>query len=280
MMITAIVLPVDPNEPIRLEQLDQHDPSAYSRLVGGGPFEVANLERPEASLYFDEEGKRKDFPVNARATTLLWAHNGAFRGRDMIVGPAFIVGPVNRHGDDRTVPDDLVDLLLHTKRYRVQVQTESDTRWNEIGEVFTEWLEPYVYAVQLAQREAAVQEVRVVPELDDELRKTWFMLGRDNPWIREAYDPPFRIDSFVGCFSIEELEEKIGHGNWSLGSAFYYQDLCFINQVNGGDEWLTIRHGIAFESITFSSIIERGEFASFIRRLLAASKEQCQDLRY
>jgi hypothetical protein len=279
-VITAIVLRVDPNEPIRLEQLDQHDPSAYSRLVGGGPFEVANLERPEASLYFDEEGKRKNFPVNARATTLLWAHNSAFRGRDAIVGQAFIVGPVNRHGDDRTAPEDLVALLLHTKRYRVQVQTEGDTRWNGDAEVFTNWLEAYTYGVQFAQREAAVNEVRVVPELDDELRKTWFMLGRDNPWIREAYDPPFRIDSFVGCFSIEELEERLGYGNWSLGSAFYYRDLCFINQINGGDEWLTIRHGIAFESITFGPSIEEGRFASLIRRLLTASKEQCQELTY
>ena len=279
-MITAIVLPIDPNEPIRLEQLDQHDLSAYCRLVGGGPIEVANLERPEASLYFDEEGKGKNFPVNARATTLLWAHNSAFRGGDVIVGPAFIVGPVNQHGDDRTAPEDLIDLLLHTERYRVQVQTEGDTRWNKDKEVFTEWLEAYVYAVQLAQRETAVEEVRVVPELDDGFRKTWFMLGRDNPWIREAYDPPFRIDSFVGCFSIEELEERVGHGNWSLGTSFYYRDLCFINQINGGDEWLTIRHGFAFESITFGPSIEEGRFASIIRRLLAASEEQCRELTY
>jgi hypothetical protein len=67
---------------------------------------------------------------------------------------------------------------------------------------------------------------------------------------------------------------------WSLGTALYYQDLCLINQVDGGDEWLTIRHGVAFESITFGPFIEDGEFESLIDRLLSATKAQCLALEY
>jgi hypothetical protein len=43
-------------------------------------------------------------------------------------------------------------------------------------------------------------------------------------------------DSFHECYMLTALEERIGHGNWLLGTAFFYRDLCFINQVNGGDE--------------------------------------------
>jgi Domain of unknown function (DUF3846) len=278
-MLTAIVIPVNLQQPIRQQQFHKNDLDAYRQLVGGH-LEVISLDRPPASLYFNEEGKLLDLPVNIRATTILWAHNSAFRSEDAIMGPAFIVGPVDRHGDDQTAPLDLINLLFHTTRYRVQVQAQNSTSWNDIGRVFTDWFEAYAYGVHLAQQRALVAEVRVVPELDAELRQTWYQLGRNNPWIRAADDPPFTRDSFVGCYSIEELAERIGHGNWCIGTTFYYRDLCFINQVEGGDEWLTIRHGIAFESMTLNPSIEDGTFESLVCRLLAATTEQCERLEY
>jgi len=47
-------------------------------------------------------------PLNQRATVITWAHNSAFRGYDLILGDAFIVGPVDGNGDDLTVPHELV----------------------------------------------------------------------------------------------------------------------------------------------------------------------------
>jgi hypothetical protein len=82
------------------------------------------------------------------------------------------------------------------------------------------------------------------------------------------------------CHSIDELKEKLGHGNWCLGQGFYYLNLCFINQVDGGDEWLTIKDDYDFESCTFSIIIEEGTFESYINRFLQATKEQCLNLEY
>jgi hypothetical protein len=38
-----------------------------------------------------------------------------------------------------------------------------------------------------------------------------------------------------------------------------------------GDEWLTIRHGIAFESMTLNPSIEDETFESLITRLLVAT---------
>jgi hypothetical protein len=278
-MITAIVIPADPDQPVRQQHIEKSDLSAYRQIVGGH-LEVLTFDRPLASMYINEAGKLNRMRLNHRATTLMWVHNSAFRGQDVITGPAFIVGPPDRHGDDKSVPDDLLTLLLNTTRYRVQLQTRSDARWSSDNQVFTDWFEAYLYSVQLTQSWPQITEVRVVPQLDNELRETWFKLGRANPWISSADDPPFTKASFVGCFSVEELEQQIGHGNWTIGTAFYYRDLCFINQVEGGDEWLTIRHGIAFESMTLESSIENGTLASLVRRLLAATREQCLRLRY
>lgn len=278
-MITAIVIPVDPDQPIRLQQIERHDVDAFRRIVGGN-LQIIGLDRPPAAMYLNEEGKLNRMRVNHRATTLAWVHNSAFRGRDVIVGSALIVGPPNRHGDDTSAPDELADVLTKTGRYRVQVWMRSAPRWSSDDQTFTDWYEAYRHAVQLAEMSEDVEHLRVVPELDEELREQWYQLGLENPWITSADDPPFTRNSFVGCYSIDELDERIGHGNWAIGTAFYYRDLCFINQIEGGDEWLTIRHGIAFESMTLEPHIEEGRFARLIRRLLTASKAQCQALTY
>jgi len=112
------------------------------------------------------------------------------------------------------------------------------------------------------------------------LIKEWIKIGKKNPWIREACDPEFNIFPTCECKTIEELEKQIEHGNWCLGQAFFYKNLCFINQVDGGDEWLTIKDDYAFESYTFARIIKRGAFEKEINKLLAATKEQCQSLTY
>lgn len=280
-MLTAIVIPADERQPIRLQEIEPHDLNAYRQIVGGY-LEAVTLERPAATLYLNEEGKLDGLPINPRATALAWVHSSYLRNAaDVLVGPVFIVGPPDQNGDDLTAPIELVNLLFHTKALRVEVLTDRTSPWwHRTKWSFPTWLQAYRSAVSLTISRPKIQEVRVVPELDQELQATWYRLGQENPWINKAVDPPFTPDSFVGCYSIEELTERLGHGTWSVGSAFYYQDLCFINQVDGGDEWLTIRHGMAFESINALPLIERGEFASLVTRLLAASKEQCQRLKY
>jgi hypothetical protein len=144
-MITAIVIPADPDQPVRQQHIEKSDLSAYRQIVGGH-LKVLNFDRPPASMYVNEEGKLNRMRLNHRATTLMWVHNSAFRGQDVIAGPAFIVGRPDRHGDDKSVPDDLLTLLLNTKRYRVQLQTQSDTRWSSDNQMFAE-LRPQVLAL-------------------------------------------------------------------------------------------------------------------------------------
>ena len=111
----------------------------------------------------------------------------------------------------------------------------------------------------------------------------WLELGRANRWISRAVDPPFTETSFAECRTVDELLDRFEHGNWALGVAFYLGDLCFIQQVGGGDEWLTIKQGLAFESISFGGIIRRdGRVAAqqLIEDLQLATLAQCKALEY
>ncbi|HDR4736834.1 TPA: hypothetical protein QCR36_003869 [Bacillus cereus] len=103
---------------------------------------------------------------------------------------------------------------------------------------------------------------------------------QENGWLKiGGYDfqddPTLELDYKYGvytCQTLEELEQKLG-GCWGIRSAFAYGRLLFVNQVNGGDEWWTCyKHEDGriedFESITFSGIIDRGEFKQYMERLL------------
>ena len=160
-MITAIVLPADMDQPIRQQHIKPTDIAAYRELVGVN-LEVVELFRPSASLYIDEEGKLNDLPLNQRATVITWVHNSAFRGHDLILGDAFIVGAVDGNGDDLTVPQELVELLFDTSSYRIEVQTVGSSQWSRNQLRWDDWFEAYVYAIDLAQRWKQVQDVRVI----------------------------------------------------------------------------------------------------------------------
>lgn len=83
---------------------------------------------------------------------------------------------------------------------------------------------------------------------------------------------------------LTELQAFFDHGNWCLGQGVIYQNLFFLQQVSGGDEWAT--YAITdtaidpFESISFQGIIQRSEFAGFLNRITAAGYEQLLKLEY
>ncbi len=108
----------------------------------------------------------------------------------------------------------------------------------------------------------------------------WLTLGRANPWIREATDPPFTSDSFYTCRDEDELAEKLcGEHGWSLGATFVLDDLCFIQQVDGGSEWLVIKQHAAFESFS-CRVMGRERFLASLRGIQQATVAQCKALKY
>jgi len=75
--------------------------------------------------------------------------------------------------------------------------------------------------------------------------------------------------------------ERLLHGNWCLGQASGLGEISFVNQVDGGAEWLTIRGRTPFESITMKTFIESREEAEprlyrIRQRIQQATAEQCR----
>ena len=276
-MPTALTIPADPRQPLRLEQLSR-GLDDYQRAAGGFT-KAYRLGFPSGHLRVDG---RLNLPVNARASLLLWIHNIAFLGTHLL-GDGFILGPPAEDGDATDVPDDLVRLLMHTRQYATQIQAEA-AAWMEMDRTYGEWTEAYADIANLATRWEHVGAIRVIPREGllevARLKAGWLAIGREKPDIREADDPPFRLESFCPCYTVDELEERLTLRVWAIGTAFYYRDLCFIQQIEGGDEWLTIRHGVAFESISAKLIIQRGKFRDLISRFLAATAEQCRNRTY
>jgi len=113
-----------------------------------------------------------------------------------------------------------------------------------------------------------------------ELLTIWEQIGNNNRWIKLAVDPPFSKKCLEQCLSLKVLEENLKAGNWQLGQGFYFENICFINQVDGGDEWLVIRGDLAFESYTIRPTIKSGSFETLFNRFKTATREQLRLLTY
>lgn len=158
--IKGIAIPAHLKFPIRLEEVESTDIDAYRRIIGGD-LEVLNLSNPAATLYIDDEGKLTERRPNPRATALLWVHNPAFVGLDIVVGDALLLGPPDDAADDTTIPADLLNLLTNVERFWVEVQTEDDQEWHGDARVYTSWYVAYRWAAIQAQHDE-VTEVRVI----------------------------------------------------------------------------------------------------------------------
>jgi len=98
------------------------------------------------------------------------------------------------------------------------------------------------------------------------------------PWLGDyceypAYDYGY---SFEEIEDIEALAERFEHGNWSIRTGFLYGGLAFVQQVNGGDEWLALRQTTpgeweSFESISMGHILQHSSqdvFEDYVERLV------------
>lgn len=120
---------------------------------------------------------------------------------------------------------------------------------------------------------------------------------QENAWLRlggpdkEPDAPGFWYPSYdysysyYVCETLDELKRAFLYGNWAIRQAFIYKNLAFVNQVNAGDEWWTLKKFedgeiIAFESCSMVPIINHGEghFEDYIPQMLKATKEQCRKL--
>ena len=102
-----IVIGVDGTTTEHPEQPTYADLSA----AVGGPLEAVTLHSPgtkaHCTMYVNEEGKLEGLPINIRASR--FAHTGGHWHRDVIVGPAVLIGPPDKDGNDTPLLLDTVE---------------------------------------------------------------------------------------------------------------------------------------------------------------------------
>jgi hypothetical protein len=108
---------------------------------------------------------------------------------------------------------------------------------------------------------------------------TWLAIGKKNWWIQEACDPEFTKSSFCNCNSLAAMVQEIIKGNYCLGQAFYHDNICLMQQVDGGDEWLVIKEDTAFESFTVGAMGFEGTLSS-LKSIERSSVADCKALNY
>lgn len=103
---------------------------------------------------------------------------------------------------------------------------------------------------------------------------------QDDPYMEEY---PYEFDR---CFSMDDLSEFFQHGNWAIRQGVVYGDLAFIQQVNAGDEWWTLKQDadgswIPFESISFARIAQdRSDLVRHVAGMRLATVEECKRYEY
>lgn len=169
---------------------------------------------------------------------------------------------------------------------------------HERGEIAT--LDEWIKGMMLEYYDPTPHNYTIYPAVYGWGVNDWLKAGKDNVWISQAWDPAFNLESFHHCINPTELLIYILHGNWSLGQAFTLGHLCFINQVDGGDEWAVFDRGFnksyidpqtheqkykrvyQFESISLEHIANRSieAFYQDIYDLLSATDDERHNLNY
>lgn len=115
---------------------------------------------------------------------------------------------------------------------------------------------------------------------------------QENGWLKRGgydwQDDPYMEEypySFVRTESLDDLRQFFSHGNWAIRQGILYHDLAFVQQVNGGDEWWTLKQTedgwLAFESWSFELISDEPDrFSRAIASMEMATPEQCMRLDY
>jgi hypothetical protein len=133
-------------------------------------------------------------------------------------------------------------------------------------------------------REIPVEEPERAALVEKCQENGWLMRGgfdwQDDPYMEEY---PY---SFVRTKSMDDLRQFFAHGNWAIRQGILYHDLAFIQQVNGDDEWWTLKKNpqgnwVSFESWTFGEVAEKpAAFSNAIVSMEMASIEQCRSYYY
>ena len=160
--IQCLIIPADLDVLVQTMELERGDIRTMQGIVDGH-FQVLELEAQKASMFVNEEGKNIGLKMNQRATMLLWLSDSVWRFQDVVAGNVFIIGPPDDEGASTSVPQELVDLLFSTEKYKGEVTTLNDEdSWSSNNLEFPDYWEAAHSVLELASRWRMVSNCRVI----------------------------------------------------------------------------------------------------------------------
>lgn len=159
-MVRGLVIPADPDEPIREIQVDTLED--YQAVVGGW-IEPVDIPALGVTVYVNEEGLLRSLPFNNRAAFLWWFHVPEVRHRAMLVGSALVVGAPNRSGESTDIPAAAASTLTREGTWSVELMIIHDRLWHAAPGTYADYFEALVLAMVILERSPSAADVRVVP---------------------------------------------------------------------------------------------------------------------
>ncbi|WP_285628410.1 hypothetical protein [Kineosporia sp. NBRC 101677] len=218
---------------------------------------------------------------NERATTFAWLHDRRMRLRRRVYGDAYLVGRSTGNGGYGSVPEDVVEHLVGSWAYQVQITSPASPHaWAPCATAYTSWERAYEHALHLSALQGAVTDTRVVHLAPDRQVQLWVHIAREHlrrqrgsTLVGEALAAgalhEFDLQDLRVCWSVPQLAEGITAEPLRAGTAFRYGDLCLVNLGDGQEQWLLIHGATAFEVTPLRPCIAAGVFDSLISAITA-----------
>ena len=150
--IKALYIPTDIDAEVELVEFESGDLSFMQQKVGGYIQPADGDDDHPLSIWIDEDGKTRGREINRRATLLLYVANPVFIDRDILVGDALVTGlPDDIDGDTQSAPQELLDLVLNTSEYKIEVQAPGPD-WNSNQMRYDSYWEALSAAYSLSTR--------------------------------------------------------------------------------------------------------------------------------
>lgn len=159
-MVRAIVVPADPDEPLR--ELDTSVADAIGTAVGGY-MEAVDLFDLGITIYVNESGMLQHMPFNSRVSFLWWHYALGGKRRSTLLGDAIIVGSPDEDGADTEVPSATWELLHTDAAYLVQVRLTGEDEWRVGLPVWLDYWDALMWATLLLEQSPGANATRVVP---------------------------------------------------------------------------------------------------------------------
>lgn len=158
-MPQGILFPLDQREPLSLHEYTSL--GDYQRAVGGYIEGISTGGRG-LSFLANDNAKLTGEPVNRRATLFWWLHTPAVRHHDLLCGAVVLIGPADRRGAIRSVPDRIRQLLFTHTALAVQVRAPGHSRWHQAPPACEDYFEAAAWGLRFTEALDGRSDLRVV----------------------------------------------------------------------------------------------------------------------